>query len=1425
MLIQSLERRRYFTELSVTGTALPDAIALSYVSKVGSGVDIKVANNGDQAITVKVDSKAVQLAARATIRTEQILKGGVVKVRFVDLGNGGDTFEADAGLTVPITVSGGTGDDFITGGGGNDSIVGGDGNDRLTGNIGSDRLNGGTGDDVYAFTELPAAAETDTVEEPAKGGRDGLTFSDIYAPADASTPVRVDLSNGSTLAAQGRRRVQASGVSAQNLEDVTGSVGNDTIVGNAADNHIVGGDAIAFFLGDQLSGVRSGEPASARSADPSRDATDGDGGVVIFDSGPSPDTGNDVISGGVGNDLLAAVGTSKLNGGSGDDTLYTLEKAVSGSVDGGAGHDTQYADFSARYEFDVPGYVVTQFVLPANTEDLHLVDPAGVRRVLGNALNNHIYAGISRGFSVGDGYEGFERGAATINGGDGNDTIEGGTFDYTPGELQFIGGQAQTFEGGNGNDLLIGAAADEAYKDEVYLRGGPGNDTLQSASGTVWADYAERTAALRIDLGQGRFIGPAGEIDVFGVGVANVRGGTGNDTLIGDGRDNLIDGYFGRDDLSGGGGTDAVRYSGRERGIVASLDGKANDGETGENDLIRSDFEGLSGTRLADTLVGSGAADVLRGYEGNDSLDGGAGNDTLIGDGGSNVLFGNAGIDTAKYIYYDNGYGPENYLIASVTLDGKANDEHKGNSNELGQDNVMTENVDGADTVYGDAGPNRITGAEVAVGGAGNDTIEAGLADGGAGADTITAHLVWYLNETSGVAVSFDGVANDGKVGEKDNVLLVPVQGDSNEGSTVFGSRGNDTLVGTGRNEMLVGFGGNDKISGGGGDDALYGGAANYFFNAYSDAEKAFEAVYAREAARLRTADGNDTLAGGDGNDVADFTYRRDDQLIVIGDAAAGGTRDRVEADIESVVGGTGDDRFVGDEHDNLFFGGPGDDDFVGGGGRDRVSYADADFFGYYDEYDDFDEDTRLHGQGVEVILDGQANDGDRRGGEFDNVRNDVEGVIGTDATDFFYAGDRPATLDGGTGGEDYLAGSSFDDQLILGRGSSDEFGNNTGSVAQGFGGDDVFVNQNGVVDLIDGGDGFDSVQDDDASDFRAGLQNDEFTDTEFVYDAILTDDDPAAAAARSARAAEPAATAVVSGVAFDPAKGAITVTGRPDADVITLGVSKGNVVVTFNGTAKRYAGNTVKTLYVDAGGGRDTVTFLSAIDLPGSGRARVFGGSANDRLVGGPGNEILEGGAGDDVISGGDGNDVVSGGYAVLPTDRTFPAEAALTDGNDTIDGGGGSQDVVTYTRRAAPVVIDLTKGTALSANGTPGKADDEADTVRGAEYVIAGQGRDTLTGVSTGVNQQLFGGPSADTLTSGAGVDLFYGGRGADLIYPGSGDFVDTGGRDRSEDKIDGQLLKGGLVLTRSRQQFFGAFEDDDLFLANNKHWGDRF
>jgi len=264
--------------------------------------------------------------------------------------------------------------------------------------------------------------------------------------------------------------------------------------------------------------------------------------------------------------------------------------------------------------------------------------------------------------------------------------------------VQVNGGNADVFPLADIERIVIMALGGDdtvtlaAQVPAAYIDGGAGNDTLAG-----------------------------------GAGNDTLVGGDGNDVLMGNDGDDVLIGGAGADILSGGAGRDTADYSARTANLSLTIDGAANDGETGEGDNILLDIENLVGGAGDDLLVGSEQANVLRGGAGNDTLRGGAGNDTLDGGTGADLLSGGPGIDTVTYA--------DRTAALKISLDNRAND---GETSE--RDNVRSD----VENVIGGAGNDLIIGSSAANflrGGAGNDTLRGGAGndtlDGGPGLDVL----------------------------------------------------------------------------------------------------------------------------------------------------------------------------------------------------------------------------------------------------------------------------------------------------------------------------------------------------------------------------------------------------------------------------------------------------------------------------------------------------------------------------------------------------------------------------------------------------------------------------------------------------------------------------------------------------------------
>ncbi len=209
-----------------------------------------------------------------------------------------------------------------------------------------------------------------------------------------------------------------------------------------------------------------------------------------------------------------------------------------------------------------------------------------------------------------------------------------------------------------GQDTILGGAGADS------LDGGPGDADELS--------YAGATAGVTVDLGLGRGFGGDAQGDTL-AGFEVVRGGHGDDSLVGsDGPDSLYGGA-GADTLVGGagddrlaGGTGANRLAGGEGNDIYVVQSAADTVIEAEGQGFDTVYASVShtladhvemlnlaggdaidgtGNGLDNRIIGGSGDNLLRGMGGSDTLLGGDGADTLVGGAGADQLSGGAGAD------------------------------------------------------------------------------------------------------------------------------------------------------------------------------------------------------------------------------------------------------------------------------------------------------------------------------------------------------------------------------------------------------------------------------------------------------------------------------------------------------------------------------------------------------------------------------------------------------------------------------------------------------------------------------------------------------------------------------------------------------------------------------------------------------------
>lgn len=544
----------------------------------------------------------------------------------------------------------------------------------------------------------------------------------------------------------------------------------------------------------------------------------------------------------------------------------------------------------------------------------------------------------------------------------------------------------------------------------------------------------------------------------------------------------------------------------RQTFVIDQVGGAFEPGATAETVPNVSEIE-------FDLALGAGN-DVLSivGQPGNDHITVGANGANLNDDGdldsdlgGVDVLLVSGG-DGNDFVTYEGGAGTGAASSRGAQARGNdGNDELRG----AGLDDVMFGGA-GDDLLLGSGGGDELLGEadddELFFGPGDDDIFGSDAPDGADRIDGGIGHDVLHFElRTLGVNVTQDGVADDGEIAtaENDNVSGV---------EAVLGGSGDDQLEGTAGRDFLFGAGGHDSLIGGAGDDSLRPGEGDDDVFGGDGRDD----LYADTAA----PDGADVLSGGPGADALSYALRTADVRATNDGLANDGDIGTAEGDdiasIEELTGGKGNDEIEGTPGNDELGGGPGDDtirgldghdDLVGGMGDDmEVAGPGFDTFSPLNTVDG--ADTMVGGAGkdvvgyygrnggVEVSLDGVANDGSIGANENDNVvsvgnirgghgndllvgSNGREDIDGLDGNDRIYGNGDGDDITGGPGADRIEAGDGID-VVVPGPGGD--------TVRLGAGRDDVLA-ADGTRDFLYGGPGDDRGRVDVGLDFLNSVE------------------------------------------------------------------------------------------------------------------------------------------------------------------------------------------------------------------------------------------------------------------------------------------------------------------------------------------------
>ncbi|WP_081500870.1 Ig-like domain-containing protein [Bradyrhizobium liaoningense] len=409
-----------------------------------------------------------------------------------------------------------------------EGLIGTDFGDTLIGNDGSNWLVGGGGIDNLV-------------------GQGGLDYAAYWT---ASVGLNVSLANPAINTGD------AAGDTNVSIEGLVGSNFGDMLIGDGGDNYLRGESGADSLIGGDGSdtAVYSGNRASYSIIE------NADSSITIMDTRSGSPDGVDIVSTtelfqfadgtvtlvNLVNDApvvataipdqsspedhawafqIPANSFSDVNG---DVLTYTAMLGDGSAMPGWLSFDSDTRTFSGTPPADFNGSLDVKVI--ANDGEFIVSDTFTLNITpVDDVITNGNVGGTVTGTAGNDLIDG-QGGSDLINAGNGNDKITGGTG-------------ADFVNAGAGDDTIIATIGDGI---DVYF-GGTGVDTL---------DMSRMTAPLTINLAGFASSTQTG-LDVLN-SIENAVGGSGNDTISGNGLANVLDGRAGNDTMNGGQGADIL---------------------------------------------------------------------------------------------------------------------------------------------------------------------------------------------------------------------------------------------------------------------------------------------------------------------------------------------------------------------------------------------------------------------------------------------------------------------------------------------------------------------------------------------------------------------------------------------------------------------------------------------------------------------------------------------------------------------------------------------------------------------------------------------------------------------------------------------------------------------------------------------------
>ncbi len=958
------------------------------------------------------------------------------------------------------SIWGGTGNDSLWGYGGYDSLYGEEGNDQLSGDDGDDYLDGGVGNDSLF----------------------GGTGDDVLMGGDGADYLYGESGND-VLYGESGIDVLVGGAGDDYLDggyeddQLHGQAGADTLVGGYGADQLFGGDG-----NDQLVGEAGNDRLFGQTGDDTLWGGAGDDLLVGFTASNETkqtllfgETDNDTLYGGAGNDsLYGGLGDDVLDGGDHDDFLVGDEGndrlfggAGADELQGNAGDDLLMGEAGNDRLF---GYVGNDVLWGGDGDDVLVgfspTNDAKQSLSAGETDDDILYGGNGNDYALGG------LGNDTLYGEAGNDDLEGGAgndFLYGGDGMDRLFGQVgnDVLYGGDGDDLLMGFTASNEAKqtlnigetDDDWLYGGAGNDRLVGGLGNDYLDGGAGADEMEGGQGDDTYVVNSVNDSILefkGQGYdrvissttyllnANIEElrllegfdihGTGNaldNLLIGNSRDNILDGVTGADRMIGGAGndtyfvdnlgdetvelanegTDTVQasishtladnveniilldFSKAERGTI---DGQASlvygYPKANELDYMQGDAEPTFRGTCALTSIANLLSQADRPTTEGEVLRVAIDNNWAVQDpelpayqrGGSNYVQQQAIL---------NSYGIRNDLIVGYNEAGTANLLRSGRG-------VLQAVNAGAlwdDPAYNDNGAinHMVTLTGVAYSETSGELLGFYIADSGREKVSDMTRFVGLeqfrraANVAGGYAIY---TLEPLKLWDED----INATGNAQD-NLLVGNRGDNLLSGGAGNDTLEGQGGNDVLDGGLGADVMNGGSGNDRYIVENAGDRVME-----------MADG--------GLDQVDSSISYTlgahvENLTLTGSAAINGTGNALA---NTLRGNAGNNVLNGGAGNDLMFGGAGNDRYIVDSVDDRVVELAGEGMDRVDTYVDYtlsDNVESLTLAGTRAI---------------NGTGNDQQNWIG---------GNAAGNVIDGKGGTDILTGEGGGDTYIFGRG------------------------------------------------------------------------------------------------------------------------------------------------------------------------------------------------------------------------------------------------------------------------------------------------------------------------------------------------------------------------------------------------------